>query len=135
MHQIHIAPMMGYTHRHFRYLMRRFCPEVLLYSEMVTTGALLHGDVKRHLDFDTTEAPVVLQQLARPTVVGALCASRSRLWLCSDQFKCRLSIFSCSRRWYWCVCLRSTAAGCLVCSGDGGRCVNSSHCEMSYWCR
>ena len=61
MHQIHIAPMMGYTHRHFRYLMRRFCPEVLLYSEMVTTGALLHGDVKRHLDFDATEAPVVLQ--------------------------------------------------------------------------
>ena len=60
-HKIHIAPMMGYTHRHFRYLMRKICPGALLYSEMVTTGALLHGDVSRSLLFDKSELPVVLQ--------------------------------------------------------------------------
>lgn len=61
MHTIQIAPMMGYTHRHYRYLMRRLCPDVLLYSEMVTTGALLHGDCARHLAMDISETPVVLQ--------------------------------------------------------------------------
>lgn len=61
MHTIQIAPMMGYTHRHYRYLMRRLCPDVLFYSEMVTTGALLYGDPVRHLAFDTSETPLVLQ--------------------------------------------------------------------------
>ncbi|MAV29130.1 MAG: tRNA dihydrouridine(20/20a) synthase DusA [Legionellales bacterium] len=61
MHTVQIAPMMGYTHRHYRYLMRRLCPDVLLYSEMVTTGALLHGDPARHLALDMSETPVVLQ--------------------------------------------------------------------------
>lgn len=58
---VHIAPMMGYTHRHFRYLMRRLCPSVLLYTEMVTTGALLYGDAERCMAFDPSEGPLVFQ--------------------------------------------------------------------------
>ena len=61
MHRLQIAPMMGYTHRHYRYLMRRLCPDALLYSEMITTGALLYGDADRYLAHDASEQPVVLQ--------------------------------------------------------------------------
>ena len=60
-HKIHIAPMMGYTHKHFRFFMRKLCPNVLLYTEMITTGALLFGDWKTHLSYDFSERPVVLQ--------------------------------------------------------------------------
>jgi tRNA-dihydrouridine synthase A len=53
--------MMDWTDRHCRYFHRLLSPSALLYTEMVTTGALLHGDVPRHLDFDETEHPVALQ--------------------------------------------------------------------------
>jgi tRNA-dihydrouridine synthase A len=56
-----VAPMMDWTDRHCRYLHRLLCPDALLYTEMVTTGALLHGDVPRHLDFNEQEHPVALQ--------------------------------------------------------------------------
>jgi tRNA-dihydrouridine synthase A len=56
-----IAPMMDYTDRHYRYLMRLLCPRVLLYTEMVTAMALAHGDVERLLAFDKAEHPLVLQ--------------------------------------------------------------------------
>lgn len=58
---ISIAPMMDCTDRHDRYFLRLISPHALLYTEMVTTGALLHGDYKRFLAFDAAEHPVALQ--------------------------------------------------------------------------
>ncbi|NML45868.1 tRNA dihydrouridine(20/20a) synthase DusA [Ramlibacter sp. G-1-2-2] len=56
-----VAPMMDWTDRHCRYFHRLLSRRTRLYTEMVTTGALLHGDVPRHLDFDASEHPVALQ--------------------------------------------------------------------------
>jgi tRNA-dihydrouridine synthase A len=53
--------MMDWTDRHCRFFHRLLSPHALLYTEMVTTGALLHGDVPRHLDFSAEEHPVALQ--------------------------------------------------------------------------
>ncbi|TFZ09033.1 tRNA dihydrouridine(20/20a) synthase DusA [Ramlibacter humi] len=53
--------MMDWTDRHCRYFHRLLSRHALLYTEMVTTGALVHGDVPRHLDFDASEHPVALQ--------------------------------------------------------------------------
>ncbi len=56
-----IAPMMEWTDRHYRYFMRLLAPRVELYTEMISTGAIVHGDRARFLDFDPSEHPVVLQ--------------------------------------------------------------------------
>jgi len=56
-----VAPMMDYTDRHCRYLLRLLSPHALLYTEMVTAQALAHGDVERLLGFDPLEHPVALQ--------------------------------------------------------------------------
>ena len=53
--------MMDWTDRHCRFFHRQLSRHVRLYSEMVTTGALIHGNVPRHLDFDAAEHPVALQ--------------------------------------------------------------------------
>jgi tRNA-dihydrouridine synthase A len=53
--------MMDVTDRHCRYFLRQVSARARLYSEMITTGALLHGDIHRHLDFDAAEHPVALQ--------------------------------------------------------------------------
>ena len=53
--------MMDWTDRHCRYFHRLLSRHALLYTEMVTTGALVHGDVPRHLDFHAEEHPVALQ--------------------------------------------------------------------------
>ncbi|WP_039784359.1 tRNA dihydrouridine(20/20a) synthase DusA [Herbaspirillum huttiense] len=53
--------MMDWTDRHCRVFHRQITRHTWLYTEMVTTGALLHGDVPRHLDFDEQEHPVALQ--------------------------------------------------------------------------
>ncbi|WP_232353362.1 tRNA dihydrouridine(20/20a) synthase DusA [Cupriavidus oxalaticus] len=53
--------MMDWTDRHCRTFHRQLSRHTWLYTEMVTTGALLHGDVPRHLDFDAAEQPVALQ--------------------------------------------------------------------------
>lgn len=58
---ISIAPMMDWTDRHDRYFLRLITSRALLYTEMVTTGAILFGDVDRHLRFDPAEQPVALQ--------------------------------------------------------------------------
>ncbi len=58
---ISVAPMMDWTDRHCRFFHRLLSPNVRLYTEMVTTGALLHGDVDRHLRFDPYEKYVALQ--------------------------------------------------------------------------
>jgi len=53
--------MMDWTDRHCRYFMRQVSSRAHLYTEMITTGALIHGDVPRHLDFSQEEHPVALQ--------------------------------------------------------------------------
>jgi len=52
--------MMDWTDRHCRYLLRLVTRRALLYTEMVTTGALLHGDPERFLGHDDTEHPLAL---------------------------------------------------------------------------
>lgn len=59
--KISVAPMMDWTDRHCRVFHRQITRHTWLYTEMVTTGALLHGDVPRHLDFNDEEHPVALQ--------------------------------------------------------------------------
>lgn len=76
--RLSVAPMIDWTDRHCRRFHRLLAPDALLYTEMVTTGALLHGDVARHLAFDPAEHPVALQlggsdpdELARCAKLGA----------------------------------------------------------------
>ena len=59
--RLSVAPMMDWTDRHCRYFLRLVSPRAMLYTEMVTTGALIHGDIPRHLDFNAEEHPVALQ--------------------------------------------------------------------------
>ncbi len=59
--RLSVAPMMDVTDRHCRYFLRQITRRTLVYTEMVTTGALLHGDVERHLRFHPAEHPVALQ--------------------------------------------------------------------------
>ena len=56
-----IAPMMDWTTPHFRYLARILSRHALLYTEMVTTGALIHGDTERFLRYHESEHPLALQ--------------------------------------------------------------------------
>ena len=59
--RLSVAPMMDWTDRHCRYFHRLLTQHALLYTEMVTTGALIHGDVPRHLRFNAEEHPLALQ--------------------------------------------------------------------------
>jgi tRNA-dihydrouridine synthase A len=59
--RLSVAPMMDWTDRHCRVLHRQITRHTWLYTEMVTTGALMHGDVARHLRYDEVEHPVALQ--------------------------------------------------------------------------
>ena len=56
-----VAPMMDWTDRHCRVFHRLMTRRALLYTEMLTTGAILHGDRARLLGFDSSEHPVALQ--------------------------------------------------------------------------
>ena len=56
-----VAPMMDWTDRHCRFLHRLLTREALLFTEMVTSAAIVHGDAARHLRFDAVEQPVALQ--------------------------------------------------------------------------
>jgi tRNA-dihydrouridine synthase A len=60
-HRFAVAPMLDWTDRHCRYFLRLLSKRALLYSEMVTTGAVLYGDRERLLGFDPVESPVVCQ--------------------------------------------------------------------------
>ena len=75
---ISVAPMMDWTDRHDRFFLRLIAPKVLLYTEMITTGALLHGDYERFLAYHPEEHPLALQlggsdpqQLAQCAKLGA----------------------------------------------------------------
>jgi tRNA-dihydrouridine synthase A len=60
-HRLCVAPMMDVTDRHCRYFLRQVSSSAFLYTEMITTGALIHGNVERHLAFSKEEHPVALQ--------------------------------------------------------------------------
>jgi len=60
-HRFSVAPMLDWTDRHCRFFLRLISKQALLYTEMVTTGALLHGDRQRFLQFDPSEHPLALQ--------------------------------------------------------------------------
>jgi tRNA-dihydrouridine synthase A len=53
--------MMDWSDRHYRYFMRQIAAQARVYTEMITTGALIQGDVERHLAFSPEEHPVALQ--------------------------------------------------------------------------
>ncbi|UTO19000.1 tRNA dihydrouridine(20/20a) synthase DusA [Acinetobacter sp. Z1] len=59
--RISVAPMMDWTTKDYRFFARLFNPNVVLYTEMVTTGAIIYGGANRHLDFNKEEHPIVLQ--------------------------------------------------------------------------
>ncbi|HEY5757302.1 MAG TPA: tRNA dihydrouridine(20/20a) synthase DusA [Steroidobacter sp.] len=59
--RVSVAPMMDYTDRHCRYFLRLLSPNTLLYTEMLTSAALVRGDGARLLTYDNTEHPVALQ--------------------------------------------------------------------------
>ncbi|WP_422126357.1 tRNA dihydrouridine(20/20a) synthase DusA [Thioalkalivibrio sulfidiphilus] len=59
--RVSVAPMLDWTDRHCRYFLRLISRHTLLYTEMVTTGALLHGDRERFLAYDSDEHPLALQ--------------------------------------------------------------------------
>jgi len=61
LHKASIAPMMQYTDMHDRYLLRLISKKVFLYTEMVTTGAILYGKCFHQLEFNKEEHPVAIQ--------------------------------------------------------------------------
>ncbi len=78
-HRLCIAPMMDYTDRHGRFFLRQITKNALLYSEMITAGAVNHGERKQLLEFNVEEHPVALQlggcdagELARAAKYGEL---------------------------------------------------------------
>ncbi|RMG52627.1 MAG: tRNA dihydrouridine(20/20a) synthase DusA [Gammaproteobacteria bacterium] len=75
-----VAPMLDWTDRHARYLFRLVSRHAWLYTEMVTTSALLHGDAERHLRFDPAEHPVALQLGGSDPVALAECARMGEAW-------------------------------------------------------
>jgi tRNA-dihydrouridine synthase A len=75
-----VAPMMDWTDRHCRHFHRLLTRNTLLYTEMVTTGALIHGDVARHLRFNAEEHPVALQLGGSEPADLAHCARLGEQW-------------------------------------------------------
>ena len=75
-----VAPMLDWTDRHCRYFHRLISRHTWLYTEMVTTGALLYGDVARHLDFSDEEHPVALQLGGSEPDDLAQCAKLGEKW-------------------------------------------------------
>lgn len=84
-----IAPMMDWSDRHCRYFWRLLTKHAVLYTEMVTTGALLHGDRQRFLKFNPEETPVALQLGGSDPHALAQCAKMAEDWGYSEvNFNC-----------------------------------------------
>ena len=75
-----VAPMMDRTDRHYRYFMRQITRHTLLYTEMITTAALMHGDPKRFLAFSAIEKPLALQLGGDDPTALAHCARLAEDW-------------------------------------------------------
>ncbi|MES9914002.1 MAG: tRNA-dihydrouridine synthase, partial [Candidatus Sedimenticola sp. 4PFRAG1] len=72
--------MLDWTDRYCRYFLRLISRHVVLYTEMVTTGAIIHGDRERFLKFDKFEHPVVLQLGGSDPADLAQCAKLGEEW-------------------------------------------------------
>ncbi len=77
---VSIAPMMDWTDKHCRYFYRLISKNVLLYTEMITAKAILHGDKNRLLDFNANENPLVLQLGGSDPKEMADCALIAQDW-------------------------------------------------------
>lgn len=75
-----VAPMLDWTDRHCRYFHRQLSRDARLYTEMVTTGALIYGDKPRHLDFNKEEHPVALQLGGSDPNDLAVCTKLAQEW-------------------------------------------------------
>lgn len=73
-HRFCVAPMIDWTDRHCRYFHRLLSKNALLYTEMITTGALIYGDRNRFLEFNTAENPIALQLGGSNPKELAICA-------------------------------------------------------------
>jgi tRNA-dihydrouridine synthase A len=78
--RLSVAPMMDWSDRHCRLFHRHISRHTWLYTEMVTTGAILHGDIARHLDFNAEEHPVALQLGGSEPADLAIAAKRGQEW-------------------------------------------------------
>ena len=78
--RLSVAPMLDWTTADCRFLHRLLTRHTLLYTEMVTTGAILHGDQPRHLDFNEEEHPVALQLGGSEPADLAACARLAEQW-------------------------------------------------------
>ena len=79
-HRLSVAPMLDWTTRDFRYFIRLITKHSLLYTDMVTTGALMHGDAARFLAHDETEGPLALQLGGSDPTTMAQCAVMAEDW-------------------------------------------------------
>lgn len=75
-----VAPMMDWTDRHCRYFHRLISHNAVLYTEMVTTGALIHADEARFLTFDEKEHPIALQLGGSNISELATCTKMAQDW-------------------------------------------------------
>ena len=75
-----VAPMMARTDRHFRYFLRQLSRRALLYTEMVTTGAVIHGDRDTLIGFSPEEHPIALQLGGDDPRALAECARVAQDW-------------------------------------------------------
>ena len=75
-----VAPMMDWTDRHCRYFHRQLSRNAVLYTEMVTSGALIHGDYERFLQHDAFEYPLALQLGGHDPAALAQCARYAQQW-------------------------------------------------------
>ena len=78
--RISVAPMMDWTTKDYRFFARLFNPNVVLYTEMVTTGAIIYGGANRHLDFNKEEHPIVLQLGGSNPQELATCTKMAEDW-------------------------------------------------------
>jgi tRNA-dihydrouridine synthase A len=80
MHRVCVAPMMDWSDRHYRYFMRQIDASAFLYTEMITTGALIHGDVDRHLAFSEEEHAVGIQLGGCDPQELSICAKKAEAY-------------------------------------------------------
>ena len=94
--RLSVAPMLDWTDRHCRFFHRLLTKRTRLYTEMVTTGALLHGDQSRHLDFNREEHAVALQLGGSEPADLAACAKLAEQWGYDEigRASCRERVYS-----------------------------------------
>ena len=78
--RISIAPMIDWTDRHDRFFLRLISKHAVLYTEMITTGAIIHGDKQRLLAFDPAEQPLAIQLGGSDPTDLAKCAVIAERW-------------------------------------------------------